>query len=139
MKIQFKILMFMVCLNLSIGLLIGLNVAGTTDISPTAPSDSADYEEHYNATATVSDWKENIITGIPILGDIFSGLNFLWQNINYLLDGFPMFLNWLSDSYVTDPSAKTAFNLVCGALRALYAILMSIFALEFLSGRIMSD
>lgn len=140
MKIQFQIFMFMVCLNLSVGLIIGLALPGSEWVQANQPPITAeDYEEHFNATSIVGGWQENIISGIPIFGDIFSGLAFLWNNLQFLVDGFPMFLTWVSDTYLTDADAQTAFALIAGALRGIYMIMVSIMVIEFLSGRIMTE
>lgn len=147
MKTQWKILLFIVCLNLSIGLLYAtqdgesvFHVGGTEYVGQTqAPTNSSEYESHFNATDTVGGWQSNIIVGIPIIGDIFSGLNFLWTNIKYLVDGFPMLLTFIKDAYITDYPAQLAFDVIANALRALFAIMMTLFAIEFISGRIATD
>lgn len=139
MKTQFKILIFMMCLNLSVGIAIGLAVPGTEYVQPSNPSNTSEYEEHFNATAIAEGWQATPFSGIPVIGDIFSGFNFLFQNIQYLLDGFPMFLTWLSDTYITDASARTAFLIITMALRAIFAVLMSVMAIEFISGRYFTD
>ena len=139
MKTQFQILLFIACLNLATGMIIALALPGTEYVQATNPSNSSEYEEHFNATETAGDWGENIITGIPIIGDIFSGFNFLWRNFQYLIDGFPMLLTWLSDTFIVDASAKTAFTIIANVMRALFAILMTVFAIEFISGRVTTD
>jgi len=140
MKVQFAILMFIVCLNLSIGMILSLRLAGTEYVMATTPSSNAtDYEGHFNATEIADRWRATPLSGIPIIGDIFSAFNFLFQNIQYLLDGFPMFLNWIGDTYLTDPSARLAFSYIVNALRGVYAVLMAIFAIEYVGGRYFTD
>jgi len=132
--------MFMACLNVSVGLIIGLQLPGSewTQASETGVN-ATDYEEHFNSTRIVGSWWENIIYSIPLFGDIFSGLQFLWGNVQYLVDGFPMFLTWVSDTYITDAEGRIAFGLIANALRGLYAIMFSVMVIEFLSGRYMTD
>lgn len=139
MKLQFRILMFIVCLNLATGLAIALALPGTEYVQATVPEDMGDYEEHFNATEIANKWSANPLSGIPVIGDIFSGFYFLWQNIEYLLDGFPMLLTWIGDTYITDASAQTSFQIIAMALRAVYAILMSVVLVEFISGRYFTD
>jgi len=130
----------MVCLNLSVGLIIGLQLPGSEWTQATETGVNAtDYEEHFNATQIVGSWQENIIYGIPIVGDIFSGLQFLWGNLQYLVDGFPMFLTWVSDTYITEAEGRTAFALIANALRGIYMIMVSIMVIEFITGRYMTD
>lgn len=140
MKAQFKVLVFIACLNLSIGMIIGLQLPGTEYIQPAQPDMSAEeYEEHFNATDIAEAWGATPFSGIPIIGDIFSGLNFLWSNFAYLIDGFPMLLQWISDSYVLDAETQTALNYIIMALRGLYALMMGILVIEFISGRVLTD
>jgi hypothetical protein len=74
-----------------------------------------------------------------VIGDIFSGFNFLYQNLGYLIDGFPMVLGWIKDNYITSPDGILAFDLIALALRAVYALLISFFLIEFISGRVFTD
>jgi hypothetical protein len=74
-----------------------------------------------------------------VIGDIFYGFGVLWQNIQYLVDGLPSLLTFISDMYITDSSGLAAFAVISGALRAIYALLITIFVIEFISGRYLSD
>ena len=74
-----------------------------------------------------------------MIGDIFAGFNFLWQNIKWIVDGFPTLLEYIKDSYVTEASGRLAFDVIANALRAVYALLISVFLIEFISGRNVSD
>lgn len=139
MKIQMIILMFFVCLNLASGLAIALALPGTEYVQATTPDETTEYESHFNATEIVDKWGATPFSGIPVIGDIFSGLNFLWNGIQYLIDGFPMFLTWISDTYIIEAQAKTAFAIFANALRAIFAILMTVFAIEFISGRKLTE
>lgn len=140
MKAQVKVLIFIACLNLSVGMVIGLQVAGTEYMQPDqAPISAEEYEKHFNATETAGSWRASPFSGIPIIGDIFSGFQFLWQNFQYLIDGFPMFLQWISNTYVLDAETQAALNYIIWALRGIYAIMMGILAIEFISGRVLTD
>ena len=142
-KIHFKILLFIVCLNLATGMTIALALPGTEYVMAGDPSNPASnasyYEEHFNATDIAGRWDTTPFSGIPIVGDIFSGFSFLFQNLQFLIDGFPMFLTWISDTYLIDASARSAFSIISNILRAIYTILMSIFVIEFISGRYMTN
>lgn len=139
MRVQFQILAFIVCLNLAVGLSIALGLPGTGYVQATAPSNATEYEEHFNATEIAQGWGATPYSGIPVIGDIFSGFQFLWRNLQYLIDGFPMLLTWISDTYIIDAGAQTAFNIIANALRAVYALLITIFVIEFITGRVMTD
>ena len=70
-----------------------------------------------------------------VIGDIFSGFQFIVKNLGFLFDGFPSLLLWLSDSYLTDAGGMFAFGVIANTLRAVYALLICSFLIEFLSGR----
>jgi len=140
MKAQVRILIFMACLNLSVGVVIALALPGTEYVNPAQPSmNGTEYEEHFNATDIVEGWDSSPFSGIPVIGDIFSGLQFLVTNFLYLIDGFPIFLNWISDTYVFDSATQNALGYIIWALRGIYAVMMSILVIEFISGRVMTD
>lgn len=134
MKAQFEVLMFIVCLNLATGLVIALQLPGTAYVNPATPTiDTTDYESHFNATATAKGWRPNPLT--DFLGDVFSMFQLAFQNIKYLLDGFPQFLYWIRDSYITDPQGLTAFDLIANVFRAVYAVMAFWFVADYISGR----
>ncbi len=116
--------------------------SGVTPLSP--PLNATEYEEHFNVTditgsGGVGGWRATPFSGIPIIGDIFAGWNFLITNIGYLLDGLPTILTWIQYSYITDASASFAFFVVANALRAVYALLVTLFLIEYISGRVFTD
>lgn len=139
MRIQFQILAFIVCLNLAVGLSIALGLPGTEYVQATNPSNASEYEGHFNATEIAEGWGATPYSGIPVIGDIFSGFQFLWRNLQYLIDGFPLLLTWISDTYIIDAAGQTAFAIIANALRAIYAVLITILVIEFITGRILTD
>jgi hypothetical protein len=126
--------MFIVCLNLATGLIIALQLPAVGWVNPTVPTvNTTDYESQFNATEIAKGWQANPLQ--DFLGDVFSMFNFLWVTISYMLDGFPQMLFWMRDSYLTDISGITAFDILANALRALYAIMFAWFVIDFISGR----
>ena len=122
------------------GLCIALSVPGTAYVSPVSGGVNAtEYEQHFNATEVAEGWKATPFSGIPVIGDIFGGFNFLWQMVGYMFDGVPTLLTWISDSYITDPVGQTAFLIIANLLRAVYALLITTFLIEFISGRVFTD
>lgn len=98
-----------------------------------------EYEAHFNSTAIASGWEGSPFSGIPMIGDIFAGFNFLWQNIKYLIDGFPALLTYIDNSFITSSEGHIAFLIITNALRAVYALLITMFLIEFISGRVFTD
>ena len=117
-----------------------MSVPGTAYVSGMNPGTNAtEYEGHFNATETAESWSSTPFSGIPLIGDIFAGFNLLWQNIHYLVDGFPLLLTYISDSYITSYEGQVAFMVIANVLRAVYALLITFFIIEFISGRVFTD
>jgi len=136
MKLQFEILFFIVCLNLAIGSMILLDLGGANTIMVSNPYVSAtELETHHNASSLADSWQSEPFSGVPILGDLFAGFDFLFRNIRYLLDGFPSLLSWIGESLIVDASARFGFMVLANVLRGLFAILMTWLVIEFISGR----
>lgn len=133
-------LLFIFVLNLVVGLVIVLGFPGTEYVSPAGTGVNAtEYETHFNSTDISSGWAATPFSGIPVIGDIFAGFNFLIQDIGYLIDGFPTLLTYLRNTYLTDADGITAFDVIANVLRAVYALLISLFLIEFISGRNITD
>jgi len=139
MRLQFQILLFILCLNLATGLVISLSLPGTEYVQAQNPSNATDYESTFNATEIGGSWGATPFYGIPVIGDIFAGFQFLFTHIHFLIDGFPMFLTWISDSYLTDAGGRTAFNIIANSLRAVYAVLMCMWFIEYIGGRYFTE
>ncbi len=107
-------------------------------MNPTNPTNSSEYEGYLNATE-IEGWQSSPFSGIPVIGDIFAGFQFLISNIGFLFDGFPTLLTWLGDTYITDAAGQTAFTIIAMTLRAIYALLICTFLIEFLSGRYFTE
>lgn len=136
MKVQMAILGFMVCLNLSVWLANTTSLPSSTYMMADMPVNASEYEAHFNATEIADRWTgPTIITGIPIIGDIFSGLYFALQNIIYLIDGFPQFLQWIGYTYTFDAGGQVAWVAIQTVYRAIFAIMVSLAVIEFISGR----
>lgn len=140
MRVQYELLLFIFIANLITGVAIVLAFPGTEYVNPSAPSlNATEYESHFNSTDISTGWKATPFSGIPVIGDIFAGFNFLIQDIGYLIDGFPSLLTYISNTYIVDPSGQFAFGVIANVLRAVYALLISMFLIEFISGRIITD
>ncbi|MFA5365386.1 MAG: hypothetical protein WC325_09435 [Candidatus Bathyarchaeia archaeon] len=133
-------MLFLFCLNLAIGVAVSLNIPGTVYVRAAYNGmNVTEYEAHFNSTEIATGWQGSPFSGIPMIGDIFAGFNFLWQNIAYLVDGFPALLTYIDNSFITTSEGHVAFYVIEGVLRAIYALLISMFLIEFISGRIWTD
>lgn len=140
MRIQYQILLFLACLNLSIGMVIALALPGTVYHQPASfGGNVTEYEQRFNATDVAEKWKATPFTGIPVVGDIFSGFYLFFSQIRFLIDGFPTLLTWISDAYITSEAGRTAFTVIANALRAVFALVLAFFVVEFITGRVLSE
>ena len=144
MRVQTQILIFILCINVSFTLLMNLNASGTpiggmNYVQPlNASSSFNDTINQYNATAVASAWSQNTYS-IPVIGDIFSGFSFLIKNMAYLLGGFAFMLSWIGDGMIVDSGARAAWVVITGALSAMFAVLMFLWMIELISGRVLND
>ena len=122
MKIAYKGLIFMICLNMSVYLnqQMGYDFRGTTSVTPTELTDQ------FNPTTQVTSWG-GWFTTVAIVGDIVSGLQMVWTTIQTFVVGFPVFLS--------DLGAPTE---IVNVLYAIWSFIWVVFVWEFISGRIMS-
>jgi len=127
------------CVNLATGLVIALEFPGTSYITSSgAGLDSQDAIDRFDPSQ-IYDWSSNPFSGIPLIGDIFAAFNYIIDLFPYLFDGLPMLLNFISSSYITSGDGQTAFLIIEYTLRAVYGLLITVFLIEFISGRIFTD
>ena len=141
MKAAWELLLGLFIINLSIGVVMGLALPGTAAVHAGGPiANATQYESQFNSSK-IETWggNGNPLQGIPVIGDIFGGFLYLTQNIQFLIDGLPQLLNFIKDSYITDPSGQLAFDIIANALRAIYAFLICLFLVEFISGRYFTE
>lgn len=132
--------MFLFCANLAVGLVITLGFPGTEYVTPYGTGVNAtEYEQHFNSTSITTGWSATPFSGIPMIGDIFAGFNFMVQNLGYLIDGVPTLLTHIRNTYITDADGQFAFDTIANVIRCIYALLISMFLIEFISGRPVTD
>lgn len=134
MKWQTEIILFIICLNLATGVVTELGIPGTSAVSPSPQADASDYESHFDVEE-VAEWKSQPFSGIPILGDVYFAFSTFSRMVSYIFVGFPVFLYSLGDNFITDPEGLVAFQIIAGAIGALFAVVMCLFLLWFISGR----
>jgi hypothetical protein len=120
---------------------MGLSLPGTAIVHAGGPiTNATQYEQQFNSSK-VGTWggNGNPLMGIPVIGDIFGGFQYLISNIQFLIDGLPQLLNFIKDSYILDPAGQTAFDVIAWTLRAIYAFLIMLFLIEFISGRFFTE
>jgi len=142
MRWQVQMLLFIMCLNLACWLALNpyVGIISSYSVQPWNPSvNASEYESHFNATQIGKGWQASPYVGIPVIGDIYSGFQFLFVMIEYLIAGFPLFLLWIDNAFIVGESAHLAFLAITTVISALYAVVMAFFFIEFISGRILHD
>lgn len=136
MKFQFKLLLFLVALNLVTTLVMVLGLPGTDFVSASATAgNSTEYQERFNSSEIAEDWRATGDSGLPVVGDVFSGFYFFFSQWEFLISGFSYLLRWIGDSYLTTANAQTTFALIASVLTAIYHILLAVFMIYLITGR----
>ena len=137
MKWQSEIIIFIIFLNLATGLATApeLGFPGTTYVQPGQATNASQYESQFNATEIAKGWSFPPTIGIPVIGDIWSGFSFLVRMITYTIVGFPLFLGYLGDSFITDAAALAAWNIIKTVIVACFSVMMALYFVWFISGR----
>ena len=140
MRVAWQLLLGLFIINLSIGVVMQLALPGTGYVASGDVVNASQYEQQFNASK-IEKWggNGNPLQGIPVVGDIFGGFFYLTSNIKFLIDGLPSLLTYIEHAYITDPSGQLAFEVIANALRAIYAFLVAMFLIEFISGRYFTE
>ncbi len=112
-----------------------LGFPGTTYVSPSPPGNTSDYSSQFNATEIAKGWSFPPTIGIPVIGDIWSGFSFFVRMVEYIFVGFPLFLTWLGDNFITGSDALAAWGVIKVAIWALFCVMMAFMFVWFISGR----
>ena len=139
-----KYLFALACINIVAIIIMNTTTAsgdylfpGVKYAKPLNASGSYDeYLERFNATETVEKWQSTPFSGIPIIGDIFSGLNLFWNQFSFLAAGFAPMLTWLTSLV---PVNTTVLTLLCAGLVMLHWVMLCTLIIEFVSGRQLID
>ena len=137
MKLQYKILIFVLCLNLASTLVLSLSLPGSDYMSHGSTDVSAQqFEQQFNPDEIAGGW-----TASPsyLVGDVVSAFMFFFQRFHLLIDGFPSLLDWMSHTFIADAAGQAAFNTISLTLRAVFYVLMATMLIEFIGGRIFTD
>jgi len=140
MKTQFTFLLVILCVNISAFMVMNTMKTDGTPIVPgvqyvqpiNASGSISDYEKRFNTTETVDEWSASPFSGIPIIGDLFTGLSQFYDQFKFLMDGIPALLDWFG-SFL--PVQATTFTVIAWAVRIITGIMFVTLVIEFVSGR----
>jgi hypothetical protein len=140
MRAQWELLLGLFLINISMTMVMALGLPGTSFLA-TGTTGTIDVTTYQQQLTKIEGWggNGNPLQGIPVIGDIFGGFMFLTQNIQFLIAGLPTFLTYISNTYITDPTAQLSFQVIAVAITAIYLFLIGMFFVEFISGRVFTD
>ena len=140
---QFKILLFLLCVNICAYVILNAQTGGAyvfPGVQYTAPLNETgsleDLEENFNGTNLIGGpdgsggWQPQ--GGLGFAGDIFSGLNMFWSTFRFLIDGLGMTIEWVGSVI---PAGQTMFSLIAWVFRILGAVVFFTLAIEMITGR----
>jgi hypothetical protein len=143
LKTETTILIFILILNLTVLMIADLGDAGvipglsyTKHLNATGTSEQ--FEERFNATDVIEEWEPPTVT-IPIIGDVFGALMFLWKQITFVIAGFPIFLWDLGAVYIETDAGLDVWRIICTTIGLIFSIYMCWFIFQLISGRITNE
>lgn len=143
MRIGFKLILFMIILNLVSTMVVAIQMPGTTysgGLYIGTGANATQYETEYNATNMMSNWAAPISPsyGIPLYGDIYGMVIMFFNMVKGVVDGFPTLLTQ-SINAIPDASARASANQLVWVIRGVYAFIIVAFFVQFISGRKISE
>lgn len=142
MMTQFKILLFLFIINVVAAMVMSATTSGGQYVFPgvqyshglNATANLTQTEQQFNSTDIVEGWSATPFSGIPIFGDIFFVVIDFARKVRFLVDGFPMMLDWVS-SFIPASGGQVAFNWISNTLRMIFAVMAGTLIFEMISGR----
>lgn len=141
MKIGFKAVLFLLILNLVSTMVYAIQIPGTTYtgiLYGGSQANATEYAEEFNTTTLLDRWTATPFSGIPIFGDIFSGIMLLFNAIRSIIVGFPDLINSIAYSIV-DTTARNAVLTVNYVIYAVFAFITFLWMFQLITGRKVSD
>lgn len=135
MKLGFQVVLYVLCLNLGFGLVSELQIGGSSDSNPViGTGDPAEYADRFDPDRLANGTQTNFLTDVSTYASIISGLLLAVKTVSWLLTGFPAFLFSLGGA-INDPSARLAYDAVCGVILAILNFVVFFWLYQLLTGR----
>lgn len=138
MTTGFRIILVLLCVNLSCGILYELGLCGVEYAYPsTEVTDLEDMIEDYDPADFINQTDPSVFTDLPYLGYIAPTFS-LWNVITSLVNGFPRLLNGLGQM-IPDAEARAAFDIIADALVVLNGLVIGAWFMQTILGRRIQD
>ena len=141
MMTQFKILLFLLCINVVAYMVLNAQTGGAylfPGVQYSAPLNEtgsmSSLEENFNGTGIVDTWTP--VGGLGFAGDISSGLNMFWNTFRFLIDGLGMTIDWVGSMI---PAGQVMFTFIAWIFRILGGVMFLTLAVELITGRQMME
>lgn len=139
MKLGFKLVLYVLILNLVSGLIYTLGVPGTEySYSATGSGSAEDYVERFNSTEMMENQQPGIIATFPYLGNIYGTIMYLWNAVKFIVAGFPTLLSQLA-GFIPDGEGRVAFQAISVILGALFSFIIFGWLFQVITGRQTED
>ena len=139
MKLGFKLIIYILILNLVSGLMYTLAVPGT-EYSYSTPGTGTpdDYAQRFNATDMMETQQPGIIAELPFLGNIYGTIMFLWNAVKFIVVGFPNLL-WQLGGFISDEAGRNAYQAICLVLGVVFSFIIFGWLFQVITGRQTED
>ena len=134
MKIGFRLILFIICLNVVTGLVVGLNAPGTGLAFVPGHANATDMSEKFNSTEMIESASPEILSAIPFLGQIYTAFSVFLNAVNFVIAGFPTMLLAYAN-YIPDEGGRNAFETIAKGLIALFYFVIFAWVFQVLTGR----
>lgn len=141
MRIGFSVVLFVLILNLVSVMVYELNMPGTAYSSILylgSEANATEFETEFNATTLLDRWTATPFSGVPIFGDIFSGIYLLWNAIESVVMGFPAMVERMSYA-IPDASARGSLTTIMYVIRAVFSFVVFGWLFQLITGRKVSE
>ncbi len=137
MRIGFQVIFYLMLLNLVSTLVYAINVPGTeyTIVTQTgSQANATEIEQKFNATTLLDRWGATPFSGVPVFGDIFSGIYLVFNAISWVIAGFPLLLQTYVD-LIPDSATRTTLSLINAVVIAVCTFIVFMWLFQLISGR----
>jgi len=135
MKIGFKLILYLMILNMVSGLMYITSVPGTGYSQILSGTGSPEeYAERFSPSGFMNATNPGISAIISFVGHLLSAIDVMWTGIRFTVLGFPTMLQQIG-LQIGDPDAKAAFTNVSNVLYAVFSAIIFIWLFQLVTGR----
>lgn len=141
MRIGFQVIFYLICLNLVSTLVYTINIPGSSTAALTqvgTQANATEVEENFNATTLLDKWTATPFSGIPVFGDIFSGVYLMFNAVSWAIAGFPLLLQGYVN-LIPDSGTRTVLTAIDAVLIAVCSFVVFMWLGQLISGRRISE